>query len=173
MLKNIYSNNTYTDYECLEFWCKDDTFGLRMDDLNLKKMLKLCEESYPNETGGILIGNYTNALDCAVIETITGPPRDSQRGRTWFKRGIKGLGKILEKYWKRNRFYIGEWHYHPDGEPFPSNKDKNQLKAICLSEDYDCSAPILVIVGGRLPSDWSIKAYVFPRQTNFQELYNN
>ena len=165
------SKNTGSGNEYLELWSKDDTFGLRMSNLNLEKMLNFCEKSFPNETGGILIGNYTKSLDCAVIETITGPPKDSQRGRTWFKRGIKGLSKILEKYWKRNRFYIGEWHYHPDGAPFPSNKDKNQLRSICLSKDYDCSAPILIIVGGKLPSDWSIKAYVFPRQANLQELF--
>lgn len=164
------SKNTHLGNEYLELWTEDDVFGLRMSNLNLEKMLKYCEKSFPDETGGILVGRYTKSLDCAVIEAITGPPIDSQSGRTWFKRGIKGLRKILEKYWKRNCFYVGEWHYHPDGEPFPSNKDKNQLKSICSSKDYDCSAPILIIVGGRLPVNWSIKAYVFPNNGNLQEL---
>lgn len=168
MLENNRSEN-----KCLEFWSKDDIFGLRISYSDLENMLECCRKSFPDETGGILVGSYTKSLDCAVVESITGPPRDSQRGRTWFKRGIKGLQKILKNYWKRNRFYIGEWHFHPNGEPSPSNTDKNQLKIICESKDYDCSAPVLVILGGNLPDDWKIRAFVSPRDGNFQELFVN
>ncbi len=162
--------NTRSDNKYLEFWSKDDAYGLRMSDLNLSKILEHCENSFPDETGGILIGSYSKSLDCAAVELVTGPPKDSKRGRTWFKRGVQGLRKLLENYWKRNRFYVGEWHFHPNGEPSPSNTDKNQLKAICKSKDYDCSAPVLVIVGGKLPEDWNIKAFVSPRDGDFQEL---
>lgn len=162
--------NTRSDNKYLEFWSKDDAYGLRMSDLNLSKMLEHCENSFPDETGGILIGSYTKSLDCAAVELVTGPPKDSKRGRTWFKRGVQGLRKLLGNYWKRNRFYVGEWHFHPNGEPSPSDTDKNQLKAICKSRDYDCSAPVLVIVGGKLPEDWNIRAFVSPRDGDFQEL---
>lgn len=166
MPKNNRSDNKY-----LEFWSKDDAFGLRMSNSNLEKMLAHCGKSFPDETGGILVGSYTKSLDCAVIEIITGPPKDSQKGRTWFKRGVKGLQEILENYWKGNRFYIGEWHFHPDSDPSPSDKDKNQLKAICKSKEYDCSAPILVIVGGSPPNDWDIRTFVFPRGKDSKELF--
>lgn len=161
----------YTDRKYLEFWSKDNSFGLRMSRTNLEEILKYCEKSSLDETGGILIGSYTKALDCAVIETVTGPPSDSKYGRTWFRRGVRGLRKLLEKYWKRNRFYIGEWHFHPGGKPFPSGTDQNQLKVISKSKDYDCTAPILVIIGGKLPSEWNIRTYVFPRNFDFQELF--
>ena len=166
MPKNIRSADKY-----LEFWSKDDTFGLRMSKSNLNQMFRHCKKSFPDETGGILIGNYTKSLDCAAIETITGPPKDSKRGRTWFKRGVQGLREIVEKYWKHNRFYIGEWHFHPEGEPSPSNTDKNQLETICKSKDYDCSAPILVIVGGKPPEMWNIRTFVFPRGGDSKELF--
>jgi integrative and conjugative element protein (TIGR02256 family) len=166
MLTSISSNNKH-----LEFWSKDDSFGLRMTNSSLKRLLRCCEKSYPYETGGILIGSYTKSLDCAVIEIITGPPKDSKHGKKWFKRGVQGLQKLLESCWESNRFYIGEWHFHPDEEPFPSGKDKNQLKQISKSKNYDCSTPILVIVGGRLPSDWIIRAYIFPYEIHYQELF--
>lgn len=170
MDKNSRSINKY-----LEFWSKDNNFGLRISNSNLKKIINFCEKSFPTETGGILIGSYTKSLDCAVIETITGPPKDSKSSSNWFKRGVRGLKKLLETYWKNNHFYIGEWHFHPCGEPFPSKTDQNQLKVIGKSKDYDCSAPILIIIGGKSPHNWEIRTFVFPCDLDFHELiiFNN
>ena len=164
--------NNFYQYKSLNYWSKDDAFGLRLTNTNLEEMLKFCEKSYPNETGGILIGNYTKSLDCAEIKIITGPPKDSKFGRNWFKRGIEGLQKVIKYYWRKNLYYIGEWHFHPNGEPFPSEKDQKQLKLISKSQDYDCSAPILIIVGGNLSIDLNIRVFVFPYEDIFQELHS-
>lgn len=155
----------------LEFWSRDDNFGLRIPKDQVEEMLKFCHKAVPNETGGIIIGKYTKPLDCAVVEKVTGPPKDSKYGRTWFKRGVEGLQDILNNFWKRNQFYIGEWHFHPNGEPSPSDKDKLQLKTISKLEDYNCLAPVLIIIGGNLPDSWSIRTFVFPKETTYQELF--
>jgi integrative and conjugative element protein (TIGR02256 family) len=162
--------NFHIEENHLEFWSKDDYFGLRIPKERIEEMLKYCLVAAPNETGGIIVGKYTKPLDCAFVEKIVGPPKDSKFGRTWFNRGIDGLQDTLNKLWKRNQFYIGEWHFHPNGEPSPSDKDKTQLKTISKSEDYNCLAPILIIIGGNLPDCWNIRTFVFPRDDNFQEL---
>lgn len=164
-------DNTTNKY--IEFWSNDDDFGLRLPVNSLNQMIKYCIKCYPNETGGILIGSYNRSRDCAIIENISGPPKDSKHKKSWFKRGIHGLQKKLEKYWKINKFYLGEWHFHPNGEPFPSDPDTIQLKKIAESNNNSCSEPILIIIGGNPNNSPRIRTYIFPRNLIWREMYNS
>jgi integrative and conjugative element protein (TIGR02256 family) len=156
----------------MEFWSLDNRYGLRIFASELSLMLELCRKSGSFETGGVFFGKYTTAHDCAVITEILGPSDDSESGGTWFKRGIKGLKKKIDSLWiNRNEYYLGEWHYHPSSEPEPSPTDKNQMQQIAESLKYNCPEPILVIVGGSVPNDWKIQAYVFRRSRSLIKLY--
>lgn len=170
-LNNMPRKQDNSTNKYVEFWSKDDDFGLRLSANCLNQMIKYCAKSYPRETGGILIGSYNKSRDCAIVGSITGPPKDSKQGRVWFKRGIHGLQKRLEKHWKNNKFYLGEWHFHPDGEPFPSETDKNQLKKIAESGN-SCYEPILIIIGGHPQNVPKLKVFVFPRNSVWQELFS-
>ena len=157
----------------MEFWSTDDRFGLRIEAVEVKKLLKLCERSIPNETGGILLGRYSTSLDCAVVTTVTGAPADSQFGKTWFVRGVKGLQRRADSLWRRNReYYLGEWHFHPLGSPRPSCTDLRQLQEIADSEHYHCPEPVLLIIGGDPQGDCSAVAYVFRRERSHLEMHN-
>lgn len=156
----------------LEFWSKDNRFGLHISAPELDLLLELSEKSGLVETGGILIGEYTPALDCAVVMEITPPPPDSKRGRYWFVRGVKGLRSKLKALWKeKTGFYLGEWHFHPGGDPDPSETDLIGIKGISESPKYKCPEPILLIIGGSLPDNWSIRAFVFLRNDSLLELH--
>lgn len=41
------------------------------------------------ETGGVLLGGYSEGLDVASVVEALGPPRDSRAGATWFHRGSR------------------------------------------------------------------------------------
>lgn len=100
------------------------------------------------ETGGILIGHYSDDLTCAWIDDATGEPPGSQSGRTWFLRGQRGLRKVLATFWRDGRYYVGEWHSHPHSSPTPSAPDLSSLRNISRSKKFTCERPILAVIGG-------------------------
>lgn len=112
----------------------------------VQKMFSICENSYPKETGGILIGRYSQNLENALVSEATPSPKDSKRGHTWFKRGIKGLSELIISKWKEKLYYLGEWHYHPAIVPNASYVDIRQMKNISKNPNFNCPEPILVIV---------------------------
>lgn len=158
----------------LEFWSDDRIFGLRILKGEVSKLLKICAHSGSNEVGGILVGCYTAAQDCALVRDISGPPSDSRSGRNWFYRGIQGLQEWIDRSWYASRhYYLGEWHFHPHDLPIPSQQDTQQLKRIASSTPYRCPEPVLFIIGGDPHGEWTAGAYVFPRGEEAIELVMN
>lgn len=138
------------------------SFGIEIKQEMLSTLYKLCKDSIPNETGGILIGKYSEDLKRAQVTIITGAPEDSKSGRTWFHRGTNGLQQLLDELWERQGlFYLGEWHYHPGGTPTPSIQDIVEMNKISKNKAYTCPEPILIIVGSTSSNDWKIGVYVF------------
>ena len=122
----------------------------------------MCRESGDLETGGVLVGRYSDAHDTAIVTRVWGPPEDSIRRRTSFWRGTQGLQKQLDALWKAREFYLGEWHYHPQGAGQPSIGDKRQMARIADSLDYNTPEPVLIVVGGL---EWEVVAHVFRRNS--------
>lgn len=156
------------DIDPLELRSQDRRFGLLLSAEHQSLLRERCSTSWPNETGGVLIGYYTEARDLAVITQIPAAPGDSKSGRAGFVRGIHGLEKLLKHLWNREpgkrEYYLGEWHYHPGQAAEPSRQDEAQMKAIAEGASYLCPEPLLVIVGGSLVGGWSITARVYRRE---------
>jgi integrative and conjugative element protein (TIGR02256 family) len=148
------------------YWSDDRRYGAQIVDELISKMIRLCAQAAGQETGGILVGQYTAALDCAVIRAVSRAPSDSTRGRMWFDRGVR-----VEHLWARDRqYYLGEWHFHPQGAPLPSLTDIRQMEQIAASVNYRCPEPILVIIGGDPPHSWGLRVFAFPQGVPYQEL---
>lgn len=163
--------NKLEDSAEVQFWTSCSSFGLRFKRSCLEEIVRSCKSSYPSETGGIVIGSYTVSLDCAIATSFTNAPPDSESGRTWFRRGIRGLKRLLDKRWKSGEFYLGEWHFHPNGEPDPSLTDRQQVERFSRSNDVNCSEPILLILGGNPSLTWKIRVFVFPRNRSYLEMH--
>ncbi len=114
------------------------------------------------ETGGILVGYYTDKHDWAIVTDVSGPPADSRRGRVFFNRGVRGLQAFLNRLWRRKQYYLGEWHYHPLAAPIPSEIDHEQMKSFATNNAMRCPEPVLLLMGGDPNRDWHAAAYVFP-----------
>ena len=80
----------------------------------------MCSESGRVETGGVLIGRYNRERNMATVTRVCGPPPDSRKGRNTFVRGTQGLQHLINRLWHVNEYYLGEWHYHPEGTAHPS-----------------------------------------------------
>jgi integrative and conjugative element protein (TIGR02256 family) len=150
----------------LDFWSVDKRFGIRIKLSLIKDINLQCAKSYPQETGGILTGFYNEELDCAEVTNILFEPKDSQKGKTWFIRGTWGLQKKLNTLWRRKKeYYLGEWHFHPNGDSYPSSTDIRQMLEIASSSKIHCPEPILIIFsGGNNPKNILNKAYVFSKE---------
>ena len=127
-----------------------DRDGLAVIDLPnslATRMRMLACRSQTRETGGILIGRYDDAHHTALVHSVTGPPRDSVRAPTTFRRGVYGLDALLSHSWKRGLYYLGEWHYHPEPTPRASWTDELQMAQFARAPAMHCPEPILLIVG--------------------------
>jgi len=156
------------------FSSADERFRVELSQAALDVMMEEAVKSYPNETGGILIGRYTRSRTTALVERATPPTADSRAGRTNFYRGVRGLQKLLRRLWRRpieeRRYYLGEWHFHPGANPAPSPSDKDQMVRISQSEEYQCPEPILVIIGGQPPREHALATWIFRRNSAPLEL---
>lgn len=148
---------------CIEFRSESDALSVRIESAKLADILESCRISAPEETGGILVGFYTNTLDCGVVTDISERPPDSSSGRDWFMRGTVGLQGWLDRLWRRRkrRYYLGEWHFHPGGTAEPSSMDTEQMTKISRSVSYKCPEPMLLLVGGSGDDCSDVRVYVF------------
>ncbi|MFY0138653.1 Mov34/MPN/PAD-1 family protein [Bacillus cereus] len=146
----------------------EEAVGVYLKTELVDKIYQLCEEAYPNETGGILIGQYNLNFEHANVTMITGAPSDSKAGKTWFYRGTTGLQELLDELWDtQGSYYLGEWHYHPDGASSPSIQDLIEMKAISMNEKYNCPEPLLLIVGGSSTHQtFNCSMYIYLRNKN-------
>lgn len=132
-----------------EYWSSDGRFGVRVEHVALNTILSHCRSSGRRETGGVLVGKYSEDRRLAIVRQASAPPPDSRAGGFWLVRGIKGLHSWLERLWQDDAgHYVGEWHFHPFAEPTPSHQDIAQMKRIAKTESYHCEQPILFILGG-------------------------
>jgi proteasome lid subunit RPN8/RPN11 len=152
------------------FRSDDAKFGLKIRGNEFGKILEYCRGAERLETGGILVGNYSEGRDVAFVSRVSKAPRDSKSGATWFYRGIQGLQAWLHSLWSSDHYYLGEWHFHPGGRPIPSDRDVLQIKEISESPKYCCPEPILLIIGGCPSGAWEVGAYVSPRKRSLVEL---
>jgi integrative and conjugative element protein (TIGR02256 family) len=154
----------------LVFRTRDRRFGLALPEKRLGEILAFCRKEGWNETGGLLIGRYSDQRDLAIVSHVTGPARDSASGRAWFHRGVEGLQDLLFRHWRQQEYYLGEWHSHPGAAPVPSGTDAAQMKLFARAADYHCPEPVLLIVGGDLRSEWTLYARVYLREGAPQDM---
>lgn len=138
-------NQSYNIYLCKEAY---------------EQMIFYCRNSNSYETGGVLIGNYSQNQNIANILQITPPPKNSKHSKCSFHRGSGGLKELLDTLWNQGLYYLGEWHYHPNASAIPSHTDLNQMFDLSINVDLKCPEPILVIIGGN-EKGWSISVGVF------------
>jgi len=98
----------------IEFLSLDRRFGVMLTQTIITDLQYQCTKAENKETGGIMIGRYSESLKGAVISSITGPPPDSKAGKTWFERGVIGLRTILDRSFKESKaYYLGECEVLP------------------------------------------------------------
>lgn len=154
-------------------WTEDGAYGCRISASVIRSMDRICRDAGDIETGGIVVGRYADDATVAHVVEATRPPRDSERGRTWFARGVLGLRQLLARRWaaRERVHYLGEWHLHPCDVVVPSAVDLSQMTTFAMADEYQCPEPILVIVGRRAGQRVRpMRVFVCPRGETAKEV---
>lgn len=117
----------------------------------LGAMRRMAAKSAPRETGGTLVGHYSEddreALVTAALEARIG----ARRRRTRFYRPSDDVDDQLGRVYRASEgqiHYLGEWHTHPGAAPDPSPIDLETLQGLARSRSVSTDTPFMIIVGG-------------------------
>lgn len=117
------------------------------DDL-LDCLVEKGKKYYPDEFGGFLIGYYSeDGTHLHITDFIL--PQNFTTSKYNFERSSKGIESQLIDYYKEipKKFYVGEWHTHPDNSVNPSTTDILAMKSIVSDKNTNLINPILLIIG--------------------------
>lgn len=118
------------------------------------------------ETGGILFGEVDELLKVIWINEVSGPPPDSVASPEGFVCGTVGVQEMNTEKAARTSgsvSFVGMWHTHPMGMPYPSTTDLHAMQQVLGDEAiYFGRRFLMMIVGGtsKLPV---MSASVFKR----------
>jgi [CysO sulfur-carrier protein]-S-L-cysteine hydrolase len=122
--------------------------SIEADDELLNSIVEKGKSHYPNEFGGFLVGYYADDnKHLRITDTIL--PKSFKASKYTFERSATGIQKKLGSYFKETpkKFYVGEWHTHPDNSPIPSSTDISAINAIISNKNPCLANPLLLIIG--------------------------
>lgn len=125
----------------------------------ISKIGDLALKHYPREFGGFLVGYYSDDLKTLVLTDVL-TPKEFKSYRVLFERSTKGIMEELLNLFKlkEKRYYVGEWHSHPDASSRYSVTDLNAMQSIAENETVRIKNPILLIVS---IDNQKLKEYTF------------
>lgn len=147
---------------------KNDVVWISQETIS--QMLSEAERSFPNETGGVLIGYWGKLYEEAVITQVTGPgPKAKHYPRSFFPDSAYQETEIANYYQASGRLYtyLGDWHTHPKAAAYLSGTDKKTLRRIASHVEARAPVPLMAILGEG--PEWILKfwRYIPPRFGRF------
>ena len=156
-----------TDGTSLRWQSDCQKYTVRLSNACFLKMTEMGQAHSPNEVGTSLVGCYSdNGFEASVLDLAPLSP-DSKGSRTSFYRGVAGLRKFfmkLQQTFSGKRYYVGEWHSHPDAAPLPSQTDDRHQLAIAKDTNTACPECLLVLIGHTLSNVDEIGVFVYSRK---------
>lgn len=117
------------------------------DDL-LNSLIDIGIKHYPNEFGGFLIGYYSETqTHVRITDTIL--PHKFNGTPYLFERDTIGIDDKLKQFYDEEpkKYYLGEWHTHPNNLPIPSSTDIKVINSIANHPDVSIKNPVMLIIG--------------------------
>lgn len=140
----------------------------------LGQLLDMARSHHPCEVGTSLVGFYSNDGFDATVLTTAPLSSDSKGSATSFYRGVKGLRGFfasLRRMYLGKRYYVGEWHSHPDASSTPSDNDDEDISAIASDAKTGCPECILLILGGNPFEAPELRVFVYSRKQGRVDLF--
>jgi integrative and conjugative element protein (TIGR02256 family) len=115
----------------------------------------------PDETGGVLLGYWSNSPVAPVITQALGPGPNAQHARKSFVPDQEFHESEIARLWRSNRHlqYLGDWHSHPNAPGSLSDADIQTLRRIAASRLARAPRPLMLILAEGPPWNpvlWSL-----------------
>jgi integrative and conjugative element protein (TIGR02256 family) len=142
-----------------------------IDERLLKPIEAEAARHAPDETGGMLVGYWSESGDAVITGTIEGGPQAVRRPNCFVPDGIWQQERLDEIYIRSGRVhtYLGDWHSHPIGALRPSRRDRDTAKRIAKEKEARAPHP-LTVIGSTYDGQWSWAAFCYGRRRGFREL---
>ncbi|WP_291132667.1 Mov34/MPN/PAD-1 family protein [Flavobacterium sp. UBA7682] len=121
---------------------------LEIEGTLLSSIIDIGIQHYPNEFGGFLIGNYSKEqTHLSITDTIL--PNKFKGTPYLFERDTVGINDKLKQFYEEEpkKYYLGEWHTHPNNLPIPSSTDINAINSIANHPGVSIKNPVMLIIG--------------------------
>jgi integrative and conjugative element protein (TIGR02256 family) len=118
----------------------------------------------PCETGGILMGYWSNE-DEVVVTAIVGPGPKAVHKLTSFVPDNEYHKQEISWRYEQSGYtetYLGDWHTHPFTASYLSDRDKKTLKKIADFEHARLEKPLMMILGTQ-PFKLNVWAHAYVR----------
>jgi proteasome lid subunit RPN8/RPN11 len=122
--------------------------SISIDENLINELIEIGKKHYPKEFGGFLVGNYVNDFkQLNITDTIL--PRKYKATKYLFQRDTVGIDGLLKSFYNETpkKYYVGEWHTHPDNLPILSNTDINAVNTINNYKEVAIQNPVFLIIG--------------------------
>ncbi len=117
----------------------------------LAAMRKMAASAKPRETGGTLVGHYSDDHRVAFVTGALEANTGARKERARFYRPPDDLDGQLARTYEGSgglTHYLGEWHTHPEATPNPSPTDLSTLRGLARSRSVATDTPFMIILGG-------------------------
>ncbi len=117
----------------------------------LDAMRKTALSAKPQETGGTLVGHYSEDHRVAYVTGALEAKTGARKERARFYRPPDDVDGQLARTYEESgglTHYLGEWHTHPEAAPIPSPTDLSTLRGLARSRSVATDTPFLLILGG-------------------------
>jgi integrative and conjugative element protein (TIGR02256 family) len=114
-------------------------------------MRKMAANSKPRETGGTLVGHYSEDQRVAFVTGALEAKTGARKERARFYRPPDDVDGQLARIYEESgglTHYLGEWHTHPDAAPTPSPTDVSTLRGLARSRSVATDTPFMIVIGG-------------------------
>src|SRR5205085_8738834 len=123
----------------------------------------------PYETGGVLMGYFTQGGTELVITDVIGPGPRAQHKYDSFVPDLDFQHReIARHYITSNKIhtYVADWHTHPRGALCLSRKDKQSLIKVARYADARLQMPAMILLAGE-NHIWDLAAFQLTNSSVF------
>jgi len=99
------------------------------------------------ESCGFLLGYENNNTHNITISGLTTPQKEDIRTRFFCRLHERFHFRGILEHKKKQNYYMGVWHTHPQGVPTPSTIDYNDWKDTLRNERTACDYVFFIIAG--------------------------
>lgn len=131
-----------------------------ISNVTFNELITEAKRTFPDETGGVLLGYWSTPFEEVVITHTVGPgPRAVHRRHRFVPDPNYQEEEVARHYEQSGRVhtYLGDWHTHPASGLHLSRQDYRTARRIATSVEARVAVPIMAVLEG--PTSWKLAVW--------------